>query len=114
TGRAILSSGFRFVSANPLESMRNLLWTADGQRRVPTAAAFDRTAARLPRGALEALCEFSEWGPIYLIPTRPFLGALARRIREAGARSVLEVAAGDGHLARELARTAPDLKVTAT
>jgi hypothetical protein len=94
--------------------MVRLLWDAKGRRRVPSAAAFDRAAARLRRGELERICEFNPWGPIYLIPTRPFLKALARRIREAGARTVLEVAAGDGHLARELQRVAPDLRITAT
>lgn len=99
---------------NSLELMRNLLWTPAGERRVPAVAAFDRAAERLPRGALENLCEFNPIAPIYLIPTRPFLRALAKVIRDAGARAVLEVAAGDGHLSRELARTAPALRVIAT
>ncbi|HUJ24471.1 MAG TPA: hypothetical protein VLW85_00520, partial [Myxococcales bacterium] len=80
---------------------------------LPSPAAFDRAVSRLPPGSLEHLCELNPHGPIYLIPTRPFLRALARTIREAGARRVLEVAAGDGHLARELARIAPDLRITA-
>jgi len=65
-------------------------------------------------GELEELCEFNPVGPIYFIPTRPFLRALARRIRACGARKVVEVAAGDGHLARSLVAVAPDLRVTAT
>ena len=99
---------------SPVETLRNLLWSPSGDRRVPAVAAFDRAAARLPGGALERLCEFNPYGPIYLIPTRPFLRGLARRIVETGARRVLEVAAGDGHLARELAGIAPGLRVTAT
>ncbi len=94
--------------------MLRLLWDVNGRRRVPSAALFDRAAAKLRRGELERICEFNPWGPIYLIPTRPFLRELARRIRETGARKVVEVAAGDGHLARELQRVAPDLIVTAT
>ena len=81
---------------------------------MPATAAFDRAVSTLRRGELERICEFNPFGPIYLIPTRPFLGALARRIRETGARNVLEVAAGDGHLSRALARAAPDLRITAT
>jgi hypothetical protein len=96
------------------DGVERLLWDANGDRRVPPAAAFDRAVAKLRRGELERLCEFNPRAPIYLIPTRPFLRALARRIRATGARKVLEVAAGDGHLARELARVAPDLRVTAT
>jgi len=94
--------------------LTRLLWDARGRRRVTAAAEFDRAAARLPRGELERICELNPWGPIYFIPTRPFLRALARTIRETGARRVLEVAAGDGHLSRELARVAPDLRIVAT
>jgi hypothetical protein len=88
-----------------------LLWNERGERRVPLAATFDRVVSRLRRGELEQICEFNPFGPIYFIPTRPFLRALARRIRSRGARRVLEVAAGDGHLTRALAATAPDLRV---
>jgi hypothetical protein len=94
--------------------MERLLWDASGRRGVPRAADFDRAAARLPRGMLFRICELNPHGPIYLIPTPPFLRALARRIRASGARNVLEVAAGDGHLARSLQEISPDLRVLAT
>ncbi len=95
-------------------ALERLLWRPDGERRIPPARAFDRLVSSQPKGALWRACEFNEFGPIYLIPTLPFLRALARRIRSCGARAVLEVAAGDGHLARSLQRVAPDLRVTAT
>jgi len=60
------------------------------------------------------MCEFTPLGPIYLLPTRPFLRALAGLIRAQGARRVLEVAAGDGHLGASLAAVAPDLEVVRT
>jgi hypothetical protein len=94
--------------------MERLLWDEVGDRLVPAAATFDRAAARLPPGMLFRICELNPYGPIYLIPTPPFLRALARRIRACGARTVLEVAAGDGHLARSLQQIAPDLRVLAT
>jgi hypothetical protein len=94
--------------------LARLLWNRDGSRRVPSAAALDRAVAALPRGELERICEFNPFSPIYLIPTRPFLRALAKRIRGVGARRVLEVAAGDGHLAASLAREAPDLDIFAS
>jgi hypothetical protein len=78
-----------------------LLWDSRGGRRVPSVRAFDQAVSRLPRGELERICEFNPHGPIYFIPTRPFLRALARKI---GKRRVVEVAAGDGHLARELTK----------
>jgi hypothetical protein len=95
-------------------AMARLLWNSRGGRRVPATAAFDEAARRLPRGELLWLCEFNPVAPIYSIPTEPFLQALARQIRECGARRVLEIAAGDGHLARSLQKAAPDLRITAT
>lgn len=68
---------------------------------MPARAAFDRAVAKLRRGELERVCEFNPYAPIYLIPTAPFLRALAKLLK---GRRVVEVAAGDGHLARELAR----------
>ncbi len=91
-----------------------LLWNEDGDRLVPPLAALDRALAALPRGELEWICEWNLLAPIYLIPTRPFLRALARGMRACGARRVLEVAAGDGHLSAALAREAPDLEVAAS
>jgi antitoxin (DNA-binding transcriptional repressor) of toxin-antitoxin stability system len=95
-------------------SLLSLLWTPTGRRLVPAPAAFDRTVSRHRPGALEHLCEFNPFSPIYFIPTRPFLRSLARTIRETGARTVLEVAAGDGHLSRELRKVAPGLRIAAT
>lgn len=96
------------------QEMERLLWDASGRRRVPTAAAFDRAASRLPPGLLFRICELNPHGPIYLVPTPPFLRALARLVRACGARTVLEVGAGDGHLARSLQEISPDLRVLAT
>ena len=93
--------------------LEDLLWRPDGSRRIPAARTFDRVVSTLPRGALWQACELNPHAPIYLIPTLPLLRALARRIRSCGARTVLEVAAGDGHLARSLQRVAPDLRITA-
>jgi hypothetical protein len=91
-----------------------LLWDESGKRRVPPAATLDRAVSALPRGALERICELNPSGPVYFIPTPPFLRALARRIRSRGARRVLEVAAGDGHLTRALSAYARDLRVVAS
>jgi hypothetical protein len=95
-------------------AVAKLLWNADGSRRVPPAAALDRAIAALPRGELEWICELNSLAPIYLLPTRPFLRALAKRIRACSARRVLEVAAGDGFLSAALAREAPDLRIAAS
>lgn len=95
-------------------NVERLLWDARGRRRIPSGPAFDAAVAKLPRGRLERICEHNPWGPIYLIPTRRFLRALAGHIRAVGAREVVEVAAGDGHLGRSLQRIAPDLRVRMT
>jgi len=95
-------------------AVARLLWNEHGERRIPPAATFDRSVSALPGGDLERMCEFGPFGPVYFIPTPPFLRALARRIRSRGARRVLEVAAGDGHLTRALSAYAPDLRITAS
>jgi hypothetical protein len=95
-------------------AVARLLWDERGERRVPPAATLDRAVSALPRGELERMCELNPFGPVYFIPTPPFLRALARRIRSRGARRVLEVAAGDGHLTRALSTYAPDLRVIAS
>jgi hypothetical protein len=95
-------------------ALARLLWSAAGERRVPPLSALDRALSALPRGELSWLVELGPLGPLYLFPTRPFLRALARQIRALGARRVLEVAAGDGHLSRALAREAPDLEIFAS
>jgi hypothetical protein len=94
--------------------MKELLWNARGERRVPSNAAFDQAAVRMRRGQLEKECEYNPFSPIYLIPTTQFIKALARQIREQKAARVLEIAAGDGHLSRCLQKAAPDLRITAT
>jgi hypothetical protein len=95
-------------------ALARLLWDASGRRRLPPAAALDRALSDLPRGELEWMCEFTPLGPLYLLPTKPFLRALARTIRACGARRALEVAAGDGQLGAALAAIAPDLEVVRT
>ena len=97
-----------------MEEVARLLWTRDGQRRTPPERALDAALGRLRRGELYRLCEFDPRGPLYLLPTRELVRALARRLRSLGARRVLEVAAGDGVLSAALRRAAPDLKVIAT
>src|SRR5204863_604860 len=93
--------GARRIAARA--AVARLLWDETGARSVPSSAALDRALSSLPPGELEWICEFNALGPIYLLPTRPFLRALARRIRGSGARKILEVAAGDGHLSAALA-----------
>lgn len=81
---------------------------------MPPQDQLDAAIAALREGDFAWICEFAAIGPIYLIPTKPWLGALAKKIRSLGARKVLEVAAGDGFLSRSLAEVAPDLEVIAS
>jgi hypothetical protein len=90
-----------------------VLWSTDGERKLPR----DRTL----RSALAAcdardawwVCEASSAGPVYLLPTVEWVQHLARVVEKLGARSVLEVAAGDGFLSRCVAEALPDVKVRA-
>jgi hypothetical protein len=95
-------------------TLARVLWDRHGARKLPSGPALDRALAALPPRELSWLCELAPLGPLYLLPTRPFVRALAGAIAALGVRSVLEVAAGDGFLARSLARAAPALKVRAS
>jgi hypothetical protein len=90
------------------------LWKVSGERRLPGGAELDRALVALPAEELSWICELSPLGPLYVLPTRRFVTALARTLRELGATRVLEVAAGDGFLSHCLRRSAPDLSITAT
>src|SRR5205807_1281564 len=59
-------------------------------------------------------CELDPRGPLYLLPTRELIGALASRIHACGAKRVLEVAGGDGFLSAALRQAAPGLEVIAS
>lgn len=96
------------------ETLARLLWTRSGARRMPGTAALDAALADLRRGELFRICELDARGPLYLLPTREFVRALAARIRAIGARRVLEVAAGDGFLSRLLRKAAPEIEVIAS
>lgn len=96
------------------EQLARLLWRADGSRRLPATAALDAALERLRPSELFQLCEFDPRGPLYFLPTREFVRALAARIRATGARRALEVAAGDGFLARRLREALPRVEVIAT
>jgi SAM-dependent methyltransferase len=101
-------------SSKARHAVERLLWTRSGERRVPSTRALDAALARLRRRELFDLCELDPRGPLYLLPTRELVRGLAARIRELGARRVLEVASGDGFLSRELQRVAPELEVVAS
>src|SRR5207302_5309459 len=91
-----------------------LLWTREGERRVPGLAALDEALAALSTRDREWMFELSALGPVYFFPTAPWLRALAAKLRKLGARRILEVAAGDGFLSRSLRRIAPDLRIVAS
>ena len=94
--------------------LARVLWDRAGERRLPGGAALDAALAQLPAAELWWMCELAPLGPLYLLPTRPFVRALARTIVQLGARRVLEVAAGDGFLSRALRAEAPELTVIAS
>ena|GEM_PF-1143190 len=90
------------------------LWRRDGSRRLPSERALDEALRALPEAELAWVCEFAPLGPLYLLPTRRFVGALARKVIALGARRVVEVAAGDGFLSAALQRALPEVEVIAT
>ena len=90
------------------------LWTARGERKLASGPELDAALAGLPAEELDWICELSPLGPLYLLPTRRFITALAATLAELQVEQVLEVAAGDGFLARSLQRAAPASTVRAT
>ena len=92
----------------------DVLWKRDGTRRLPRER--DLVAALEACDARDVwwVCEASNAGPVYLLPTREWVDALARTIDALDVRRVLEVAAGDGFLAECLRRARPGLEVRAS
>lgn len=99
---------------SPHDAISRLLWSPSGARGLPATRALDAALGRLRKGELFHICELDPRGPLYLLPTRELIGALASRIRACGAKRVLEVAAGDGFLSAALRQAAPGLEVIAS
>jgi len=104
----------RLRTSKAREDLARLIWSPSGERRLPSTRALDAALSRLRRGELEEMAELDPRGPLYLLPTRELVRALAARIRALDPRSVLEIAAGDGFLSRALGRAAPGLRIAAT
>ena len=96
------------------DRLGRLLWTRSGGRRLPGTRSLDQAIAKLRRGQLFDLCELDPRGPLWFLPTRELVRALAARLRQLRARKILEVAAGDGFLSSALQQEAPDLKIVAS
>lgn len=91
-----------------------VLWDARGRRRLPAERALLAAIAACDARDLWWVCEAASAGPVYLLPTREWVRALADFVRAQGARRVLEVAAGDGFLSACLARALPGVTVLAS
>jgi hypothetical protein len=92
----------------------NVLWDARGRRRLPRERELADAIAACAPGDLWWVCEANSAGPLYLLPTREWLTALARFIASTGAKKVLEIGAGDGFLSTVLQRRCKGLPVRAT
>jgi hypothetical protein len=96
------------------QKLAAVLWTEDGQRRWPNDPELVTALSANTPEDVWWVCESSSAGPVYLLPTRRWVRELARWLDSVNARTVLEVAAGDGFLSRCLATVAPHLEITAT
>ena len=95
-------------------ALAKVLWDARGHRRLPGNARLKRAIDACVRGDVWWVCEMNGIAPIYLLPTREWIRALAKYIDSLRVRTVLEVAAGDGFLSRCLAAQCPRLRIIAT
>ncbi|MFO0625119.1 MAG: hypothetical protein U0325_05830 [Polyangiales bacterium] len=90
------------------------LWDAQGRRRLPDDAALVAALEACDPRDVWWVCEASSAGPVYLLPTREWVAALADHVRALAPQRVLEVGAGDGFLAACLAAAVPAVEVVAT
>jgi len=96
------------------EALARVIWDPRGQRRLPSERALAAAMSACDRRDVWWVCEASSAGPVYLLPTREWIRALARVIDGLDVKSVLEIAAGDGFLSSCLGRERPKLVVRAT
>lgn len=90
------------------------LWTRAGRRRLPRERALVAALQGCDPRDVWWVCEASSAGPVYLLPTHEWIKALAAWLDDVKARTVLEVAAGDGFLSQCLRKARPKLRVIAT
>jgi hypothetical protein len=95
-------------------ALARVLWDEHGVRRLPRERDLVAAMTACARPDVWWVCEASSAGPVYLLPTREWMRALARLIDELGARTILEVAAGDGMLTHWLSQLRPKLRFIAT
>lgn len=93
--------------ARARERLMRTLWNTHGDRRLPSERALTAALRGCDRRDVFWVTEMCSAGPVYLLPTREWVRALAREIVDLGVSSVLEVGAGDGFLARSLRAALP-------
>lgn len=96
------------------QGLVDVLFDRHGRRRLPRQRDLIDAINGCDERDVWWVCEANSAGPLYLLPTREWLGELCDFLDDAKAQSVLEVAAGDGFLAQCLARRRPDLDVKAS
>lgn len=92
----------------------DVLWRSDGTRRLPRERELVDALHACDARDVWWVCEASSAGPVYLLPTREWVNATARWLDGVKARSVVEVAAGDGFLSSCLRTARPALRIVAT
>lgn len=95
-------------------ALADVLWDEAGARRLPTGRALAEAMSGCTEDDVWWVCEANSAGPLYLLPTREWIGALARLLRSLGVRKVVEVAAGDGFVSARLQAAVPEIRVIAT
>lgn len=91
-----------------------LIWLNNGRRRLPRECELRRAIEACDPRDVWWVCEMNSSGPVYFLPTREWVAALCSLLDELHATTVLEVAAGDGFLARCIKKARPTLRVIAS
>jgi hypothetical protein len=96
------------------EALAAVIWDAHGRRRLPSEASLAAAMAACKKGDVWWACEAGRHGPAYFLPTIEWVALFAAQLDAWGAKSVLEVGAGDGFLSACLRQARPKLKIIAT
>lgn len=100
--------------ARARRALVDVLWRPDGTRKLPREKDLVAALGACDPRDVWWTCEASSAGPVYLLPTREWIAALARWLDAVKAKRVLEVCAGDGFLSACLRTARPSLRVIAT
>jgi hypothetical protein len=96
------------------QQLVDALWDGTGARRLPTQRELEAALGANRTADVWWVCEMASHGPLYFLPTREWVKGMARQLTALKVKRVLEVGAGDGFVAAQLAAALPHVRFQAT